>query len=217
MPGRGGVKRGEIARIVCGAGPGSFTSLRIAGVGREGSCDRVRSRVVRRLVAAVDAWPARSRRSSREIPLRSRRDARRAVTPRGSSLESGGSARQTGPAVILSARPARRDRDEGARPSRVVGPGQPNDAGPHAERCARRSSSRSSKRDRSISPPGSPTTAVWPRRRCGGKRRTDVRWPGDCAPSARGRGRSAARSSGSSERPSPIPWTEESFRASDCR
>ena len=27
----GGVKRGEIARIVCGAGPGSFTSLRVAG------------------------------------------------------------------------------------------------------------------------------------------------------------------------------------------
>lgn len=26
-----GVKRGEIARIVCGAGPGSFTSLRVAG------------------------------------------------------------------------------------------------------------------------------------------------------------------------------------------
>ena len=28
---QGGVKRGEIARIVCGAGPGSFTSLRVAG------------------------------------------------------------------------------------------------------------------------------------------------------------------------------------------
>jgi tRNA threonylcarbamoyladenosine biosynthesis protein TsaB len=27
----GGVKRGEIIRIVCGAGPGSFTSLRVAG------------------------------------------------------------------------------------------------------------------------------------------------------------------------------------------
>src|SRR6266550_1544421 len=26
-----GVKRGEIGRIVCGAGPGSFTSLRVAG------------------------------------------------------------------------------------------------------------------------------------------------------------------------------------------
>jgi tRNA threonylcarbamoyladenosine biosynthesis protein TsaB len=26
-----GVKRGQIARIVCGAGPGSFTSLRVAG------------------------------------------------------------------------------------------------------------------------------------------------------------------------------------------
>src|SRR5688500_19085443 len=26
-----GIKRGEISRIVCGAGPGSFTSLRVAG------------------------------------------------------------------------------------------------------------------------------------------------------------------------------------------
>ncbi|HMF86674.1 MAG TPA: tRNA (adenosine(37)-N6)-threonylcarbamoyltransferase complex dimerization subunit type 1 TsaB [Gemmatimonadaceae bacterium] len=124
------VKRGEIARIICGAGPGSFTSLRVAGSVAKGLATGygVKLYAVSSLLLTVTgAQPplAPGEYISVLDAMRGEFYAARV------SLESGGSARQTGPAMILNAGQL------GEIPMReraisMVGPGQPNNVGPRA-------------------------------------------------------------------------------------
>jgi len=124
------VKRGEIARIICGAGPGSFTSLRVAGSVAKGLATGygVKLYAVSSLLLTVTgAQPplAPGEYISVLDAMRGEFYAARV------SLEPGGSARQTGPAMILNAGQlgeiAMRE-----RAISMVGPGQPNNVGPRA-------------------------------------------------------------------------------------
>lgn len=124
------VKRGEIARIICGAGPGSFTSLRVAGSVAKGLATGygVRLYAVSSLLLTVSgAKPALEPGEYISVldAMRGERYVARVT------LEPGGLARQTGPATILSAEQLGEiaTRERGLK---VVGPGQPNNAGPHA-------------------------------------------------------------------------------------
>ena len=76
---RRGVASRDLARIVCGAGPGSFTSLRVAGVAsRRGS--RSRTRIPLFAVPSLALIAADRDRSPRRIPGGARCAARRDVT-----------------------------------------------------------------------------------------------------------------------------------------
>lgn len=124
------VKRGEIARIICGAGPGSFTSLRVAGSVAKGLATGygVKLYAVSSLLLTV---------TGAQPPLEpgeylSVLDAMRGeLYAARVGLASGGLGRQTEPATILNADQlaeiATRERGLG-----MVGPGQPNNVGPHA-------------------------------------------------------------------------------------
>jgi tRNA threonylcarbamoyladenosine biosynthesis protein TsaB len=127
-------KRGEIVRIICGAGPGSFTSLRVAGSVAKGLATGygVALYAVSSLLLTV---------TGAQPPLEpgeylSVLDAMRGeLYAARVSLESGGAARQAGPATILTADqlgeiPTRE------RALRMVGPGQPNNVAPHARGAA---------------------------------------------------------------------------------
>jgi tRNA threonylcarbamoyladenosine biosynthesis protein TsaB len=123
-------KRGEIARIICGAGPGSFTSLRVAGSVAKGLATGygVKLYAVSSLLLTVSGATPPLEPGEYLSVLDAMRGEFYAARV---SLESGGSARQTGPATILSAGQlgeiATRE-----RAIRMVGPGQPNNLGPHA-------------------------------------------------------------------------------------
>ena len=124
------VKRGEIAQIICGAGPGSFTSLRIAGSVAKGLATGygVKLYAVSSLLLTVTgAEPTLEPGEYLSVLDAMRGESYVARV----SLETGGSARQTGPATILSAEQLGEIsmRERGLR---VVGPGQPHNAGPHA-------------------------------------------------------------------------------------
>lgn len=130
----GGVRRGEIARIVCGAGPGSFTSLRVAGSVAKGLAAGygVKLYAVSSLLLTV---------SGAQPPLVpgeyiSVLDAMRGeVFAARVILKAGGFATQTEPTTILSGDQLR-DLAATERAVRVVGPGQQNDAHPHARGVA---------------------------------------------------------------------------------
>lgn len=124
------VMRGEIARIICGAGPGSFTSLRVAGSVAKGLATGygVKLYAVSSLLLTV---------SGAQPPLDpgeylSLLDAMRGeLYAARVSLEPEGRARQTAPPTILTADKVGEiaTRERGLK---LVGPGQANNANPHA-------------------------------------------------------------------------------------
>ena len=129
-----GVKRGEITRIVCGAGPGSFTSLRVAGSVGKGLAAGygVELFAVSSLlltVAGANPPLAPGEYLSVLDAMRSEVFAARV------QLEPGGYASQVGPATILSAAKFS-EASAGDRSWRVVGPGREIDARPHARGVA---------------------------------------------------------------------------------
>ena len=126
----GGVKRGEIARIVCGAGPGSFTSLRVAGSVAKGLAAGygVELFAISSLLLTV---------AGAKTPLApgeylSVLDAMRGeVFAARVRLQPGGLATQIEPTSILSSERLAEvaARDVGVR---IIGPGREIDARPHA-------------------------------------------------------------------------------------
>ena len=127
---QGGVKRGEIARIVCGAGPGSFTSLRVAGSVAKGLAAGygVELFTVSSLLLTVTGAKPRLGPGEYLSVL----DAMRGeVFAARVHLEPGGFAVQAGPATILSSEQiSEYSAGEGA--TRIIGPGRKIDARPHA-------------------------------------------------------------------------------------
>ena len=127
---QGGVKRGEIARIVCGAGPGSFTSLRVAGSVAKGLAAGygVELFTVSSLLLTVTGAKPRLGPGEYLSVLDAMRGEVFAARVR---LQPGGPAFQVEPTVILSgeqlAEAAERD-----RAVRIIGPGREIDARPHA-------------------------------------------------------------------------------------
>ena len=128
------VKRGEIARIICGAGPGSFTSLRVAGSVAKGLATGygVKLYAVSSLLLTVSGAEPPLEPGDYLSVLDAMRGERYVARVR---LESGGLARQTGPASILSAAQLAdlATREPGLR---IVGPGQQNEGSPHARGAA---------------------------------------------------------------------------------
>lgn len=122
----GGVRRGEIARIVCGAGPGSFTSLRVAGSVAKGLAAGygVELFAVSSLLLTI---------AGAKPPLApgdylSVLDAMRGeVFAARVRLASDGLATKIQPTSILTPEQLARDRSV-----RIVGPGREIDARPHA-------------------------------------------------------------------------------------
>lgn len=129
-----GVNRGEIARIVCGAGPGSFTSLRVAGSVAKGLATGygVKLYAVSSLLLTV---------TGAQPPLEpgeymSVLDAMRGeMYSARVSLRPGGLATQIEPVTILSAEQLG-EIAATERGVRVIGPGQQNDGHPHARGVA---------------------------------------------------------------------------------
>jgi tRNA threonylcarbamoyladenosine biosynthesis protein TsaB len=129
-----GVRRGEIARIVCGAGPGSFTSLRVAGSVAKGlavgyGVDLFA--VPSLLLAVTGAKPALPPGEYLVIldAMRGEFFAARVL------LEPSGSATQIEPTTIMNAEQLA-DAAERDRALRVIGPGRATDARPHARGVA---------------------------------------------------------------------------------
>ncbi|MDP9202801.1 MAG: tRNA (adenosine(37)-N6)-threonylcarbamoyltransferase complex dimerization subunit type 1 TsaB [Gemmatimonadota bacterium] len=130
----GGVKRGEITRVVCGAGPGSFTSLRVAGSVAKGLAAGygVDLFAVSSLLLTVSgARPpiVPGQYLSVLDAMRGEYFAARVL------LEPGGLAIQAEPATILSAEQLG-EIAAMERAVRVIGPGQQSDAHPHARGVA---------------------------------------------------------------------------------
>lgn len=130
----GGVKRGEITRIVCGAGPGSFTSLRVAGSVAKGLATGYGVdlfAVPSLLLTVTGARPPLAPGEYLSVldAMRGEFFAARVL------LQPGGFATQIEPTTILHAEQigeaAARD-----RAVRVIGPGQEHDARPHARGVA---------------------------------------------------------------------------------
>ena len=127
-----GVKRGEISRIVCGAGPGSFTSLRVAASVAKGLAAGygVELFAVSSLLLTV---------SGAKPPLDpgeylSVLDAMRGeVFAATVLLEPDGFAAQGGPTTLLSSEQISEASAGGAR---IIGPGRKIDARPHARGVA---------------------------------------------------------------------------------
>lgn len=126
----GGVKRDEITRIVCGAGPGSFTSLRVAGSVAKGLAAGYGVdlfAVTSLLLTVTGAQPPLPSGEYLSVlnAMRGEFFAARVL------LQPGGLATQIEPTTILSAQQlgqvAARD-----PVVRVIGPGQHHDAYPHA-------------------------------------------------------------------------------------
>ena len=129
-----GVKRGEIARIICGAGPGSFTSLRVAGSVAKGLASGYGVElfaVSSLLLTVTGAKPpvAPGEYLSVLDAMRGEMFAARVVLP------SDGAATQIEATSILSAEQL----SEAAarnRAVRIIGPGREVDARPHARGVA---------------------------------------------------------------------------------
>ena len=124
------VTHGEIARIICGAGPGSFTNLRVAGSVAKGLATGygVKLYAVSSLLLTVSGATPPLEPGEYISVLDAMRGERYVARVR---LEPGGLARQTGPATILSVEQLG-ELEMRERGVKVVGPGQPNNAGPHA-------------------------------------------------------------------------------------
>jgi tRNA threonylcarbamoyladenosine biosynthesis protein TsaB len=129
-----GVKRGEIARIVCGSGPGSFTSLRVAGSIAKGLAAGYGvelyavSSLVLTVTGAQPSLPIGEYLSVLDA-LRGEFFAMRIV------LRPGGAAIQTEPPSLISAERLA-DLGQRERALRIIGPGQLIDAHPHARGVA---------------------------------------------------------------------------------
>jgi tRNA threonylcarbamoyladenosine biosynthesis protein TsaB len=124
------VKRGEIERIICGAGQGSFTSLRVAGSVAKGLATGygVKLYAVSSLLLMVSGAHPPLEPGECLAVLDAMRGELYAARVRS---ESGGVAKQTGPPTILNAEQlgeiAARERS-----LRIIGPGQQIEASPHA-------------------------------------------------------------------------------------
>jgi tRNA threonylcarbamoyladenosine biosynthesis protein TsaB len=128
-----GIKRGEIVRIVCGAGPGSFTSLRVAGSIAKGLAAGYGvdlfavSSLLLTVTGAQPPLPAGEYLSVLDA-MRGQFFTARIV------LDSSGLATQIEPTTILS------DKQVGHFTATtgvtVIGPGQQRDAHPHARGVA---------------------------------------------------------------------------------
>jgi tRNA threonylcarbamoyladenosine biosynthesis protein TsaB len=129
-----GVKRGEIARIVCGAGPGSFTSLRVAGSLAKGLAAGygVDLFAVSSLLLTVAGAKPRLTPGEYVSVLDAMRGEFFAARVH---LLADGFATQIEPTSIRSAEELQEaaERDPGVR---VIGPGQQIDAHPHARGVA---------------------------------------------------------------------------------
>lgn len=130
----GGVKRGEITRIVCGAGPGSFTSLRVAGSVAKGLA----------VGYGVDLFAVSSLLltvTGARPPLPSGEYLSVLDAMRGEFfvarvlLEPSGLATQIEPPTILTAHQLGQLAGK-ERVASVIGPGQQHDARPHARGVA---------------------------------------------------------------------------------
>ncbi len=132
--GESGVKGSEITRIVCGAGPGSFTSLRVAGSVAKGlaagyGVDLFAVPSLLLTVTGAKRPLAPGEYLSVLNAMRGEFFAARVL------LQPDGSAIQVEPTTILSAEQLT---EAAARDGavRVIGPGQANDARPHARGVA---------------------------------------------------------------------------------
>ena len=129
-----GVKRGEITRIVCGAGPGSFTSLRVAGSVAKGLAAGYGvdlfavSSLLLTVTGAKPPLPPGEYLSVLDA-MRGELFVARVL------LQPGGLATQVEPTTILTAEQLGEAADSD-RAVRVIGPGQKNDAHPHARGVA---------------------------------------------------------------------------------
>lgn len=128
-----GVKSSDIARIVCGSGPGSFTSLRVAGSVAKGLATgyRIELYAVSSLLLTV---------TGAQPPLPSGEylsvlDAMRGEFYSTRILVRQGVATQTEPPSIIPAERLEDFREQG-HGLKVIGPGQPIDAHPHARGVA---------------------------------------------------------------------------------
>ena len=128
------VKRGEIARIVCGSGPGSFTSLRVAGSVAKGLAAGYGvelyavSSLLLTVTGAQPSLPIGEYLSVLDA-MRGEFFATRIV------LRPEGAANQPQPLALLSAEQLA-DLAEKERTLRIIGPGQQIDAHPHARGVA---------------------------------------------------------------------------------
>jgi tRNA threonylcarbamoyladenosine biosynthesis protein TsaB len=125
-----GVERGEIARIVCGAGPGSFTSLRVAASVAKGLAAGYGVElfaVSSLLLAVTGARPPLVPGEYLSVlnAMRGEFFAQRV------NLESAGFASSAGPATIISVDQLA-EIVESERGMKVIGPAQLCDVGPHA-------------------------------------------------------------------------------------
>ena len=130
----GGVKRNQIARIVCGAGPGSFTSLRVAASVAKGLAvgHGVELYAVSSLLLTVTgAQPALAPGDYLSVlnAMRGELFAARVL------VDSSGVGSQTAPAMIIDAEQLA-ELVERERAVTVIGPGQGRDATPHARGVA---------------------------------------------------------------------------------
>ena len=129
-----GVERGEIARIVCGAGPGSFTSLRVAASVAKGLAAGYGVElfaVSSLLLAVTGAQPPLVPGEYLSVlnAMRGELFAQRII------LGSAGAASPTGPATIISIDQLA-EIVESERAVKVIGPAQLCDVGPHARGVA---------------------------------------------------------------------------------
>jgi tRNA threonylcarbamoyladenosine biosynthesis protein TsaB len=129
-----GVGRMQIARIVCGSGPGSFTSLRVAGSAAKGLAAGYGvelyavSSLVLTVLGAQPPLPIGEYLSALDA-MRGEFFATRIV------LRPGGAAIQPDPLALISAEQLA-DIAQRERALRIVGPGQQIDAHPHARGVA---------------------------------------------------------------------------------
>ena len=129
-----GLKKGEIARIVCGSGPGSFTSLRVAGSVAKGLAAGYGvelyavSSLLLTVTGAQPSLPIGEYLSVLDA-MRGEFFATRIV------LRPEGVANQLEPPALLSAEQVA-DLAERERALRIIGPGQEIDAHPHARGVA---------------------------------------------------------------------------------
>jgi len=129
-----GVKGGEIVRIVCGSGPGSFTSLRVAGSVAKGLAVGYGvelyavSSLLLTVTGAQPSLPIGEYLSVLDA-MRGEFFATRIV------LRPEGAANQPEPPALLSAEQLA-DLAERERALKIVGPGQQMDAHPHARGVA---------------------------------------------------------------------------------
>jgi tRNA threonylcarbamoyladenosine biosynthesis protein TsaB len=129
-----GVKRGAINQIVCGAGPGSFTSLRVAGAVAKGLAAGYGAKLyaISSLVLTVTG----TRAVLVEGEYLSVLDAMRGEWfAAGVTVSSDGTVQQSTPARVITGADleatARADRN-----LRIIGPGQQINARPHARGAA---------------------------------------------------------------------------------